>query len=137
MQFDAQDIASRDHRLGKDIKPEPVKSKKPKFVLLQVRPNADSHVIAWKRCQELQSPTILAGDYIRLSCKIRGIDPAIFLSSCRKRHLVIYRKELVKEVAVRYPHLSSTQLGRLFRRDHTTILYLLGRTKTAKRRGLG
>lgn len=42
-------------------------------------------------------------------------------------HIYAARRAAIIAVASEFPKLSSTQLGRLFRRDYTTILYALGR----------
>lgn len=133
----ARDISDRNHRLGKDAKPEPVERPKARVLFLHVRPLADEHIKEWGWHKELQRPNLLAHDFIRIRCKLEGIDPHLFLSKSRKRYLVTLRKVLVPEVKARYPHLTSPQMGRLFHRDHTSILYLLGRTQSAKRRGFG
>ena len=52
----------------------------------------------------------------------------------REGHIVCARHEAIAAVAATYPGASSTTLGRLFNRDHTSILHALGRTKKARDR---
>ena len=53
----------------------------------------------------------------------------------RYRWIKDARYAAIRTVAAEFPRWSSTQLGRLFGRDHTTILHALGRTaKAAGRR---
>lgn len=107
---------------------------KPKF--MHVRPDADMHVKAWGWWKELQRPNLPASVYIKLRCKIAGVDHDMFMSGCRNRKIALFRRELVREVSALHPLYSSTKLGQLFNREYTTILHALGRTAKAKRQGL-
>lgn len=61
---------------------------------------------------------------------LNGLTLADILGPCRKRHICAVRQE-----AMRFIHetkgLSSTQLGRVFKRDHTTVLHALSKPKDA------
>jgi hypothetical protein len=121
-------------RLGKSPKPKPIKIKKPAF--MHVRHDADQHVKAWGWWQELQRPDLMVKNYIRLRCLISGIDHDVFMSRCRNRKIAVFRRILMREVKALHPSYSSTKIGRLFNRDHTTVLHALGTTSKAKRQGL-
>lgn len=58
-----------------------------------------------------------------------GLTRAQILGPDRKRPLVIARHEAMRAVAAAYPSMSSPCIGRLFNRDHSTVLYALGRIK--------
>lgn len=131
----ARDITTRNQRLGKTAKPEPTEREKNKVVFLHVRPDANHHVGAWEAWNRLQEASIRPPEFVRLHCRLAEIDQGLLLRP-RYRRLHVFRRWLVRETHARYPRLSSTQLGHLFNRDHTTILYLLGTTASAKRRGL-
>lgn len=51
----------------------------------------------------------------------------------RFRQFVRARHEAIRAVAEAKPHLSMPQLGAIFSRDHTTILYVLGRRGNSSR----
>lgn len=54
-----------------------------------------------------------------------GVSYEDILGRSRERHLVAARHEAIYEVRKRRPHLSLPQIGRIFKRDHTTILHAL------------
>lgn len=54
------------------------------------------------------------------------------LITLKFRKNVAARYDAIETVKLLKPHLSSTQLGKFFNRDHTTILYALGRVKGGK-----
>lgn len=56
-----------------------------------------------------------------------GVSYEDILGRSRARHLVAARHEAIYEVRKRRPHLSLPQIGRIFKRDHTTILHALRR----------
>lgn len=111
---------------------QPVSTRKPVFV--HVRPDADCHVRAYGWWQELHRPGLGACDYIKLRCKLSGIDHALLRGPCRRHDVLDLRRTLVHELVEKYPHLSSVQIGRLMNRHHTSILSLLGRIKATRRR---
>lgn len=47
----------------------------------------------------------------------------------RFAHIHAARRAAIRAVAAAYPTLSAPQIGRLFRRHHTTVLHALGRVK--------
>lgn len=56
-----------------------------------------------------------------------GVSYEDILGRSRARHLVAARHEAIYEVRKRRPHLSLPQIGRIFKRDHTSILHALRR----------
>lgn len=59
------------------------------------------------------------------------IDPYDIISYKRQKHIHRARQEAIRKVAHMCPSLTSTDMGRLFNRDHATILYTLGQSKKA------
>ena len=66
-------------------------------------------------------------DIIREVAGRHGMTVGIVLSPRRSRRVVRCRYEAIRAVHEAKPHLSSPELGQIFGRDHTTILYALGR----------
>lgn len=62
-----------------------------------------------------------------------GMDERQIYGNRRDRHTFGARREAIHKVSEAFPNLSSTQLGKLFNRDHTSILNALGRTSKSKR----
>ncbi|MGY2995468.1 helix-turn-helix domain-containing protein [Mesorhizobium sp. URHB0026] len=56
---------------------------------------------------------------------VHGIPVAAILSGRRDRQAVEARFDAIVAVRNEHPHLSLTQLGRVFKRDHTSILHAL------------
>lgn len=48
------------------------------------------------------------------------------------RDMAVARHEAIRAVADALPHWSSVDIGTYFRRDHTTVLYALGRLSRTK-----
>lgn len=61
-----------------------------------------------------------------------GVGYRDVLSPDRHDHVVAARHAAIKALKEAKPHLSTPQIGRLFSRDHTTVLWALGRTKKGK-----
>jgi chromosomal replication initiation ATPase DnaA len=57
----------------------------------------------------------------------------------RARTILIMRarRAAIRQVKKELPALSSTQIGRIFNRDHTTILYALGQSAYGRQMGHG
>jgi chromosomal replication initiator protein len=58
-----------------------------------------------------------------------GFPPEVILSQRRDRPAVAARYEAIRAVREIRPELSTTVIGKLFDRDHTSILHALGRLK--------
>lgn len=56
-----------------------------------------------------------------------GLTSDDIIGRSRKLNVLAARKEAMRMAHSLRPDLSSPQLGRIFKRDHTTILYILGK----------
>lgn len=64
-----------------------------------------------------------------------GITFEILVGKSRQKAVVSIRNQAIRTVKKLKPDFSSTQLGLIFNRDHTSILYVLGRTNRGKEIG--
>lgn len=62
-----------------------------------------------------------------------GVTYDDIVSRTRKVHVVKARQEAMKMANSLRPDMSMTELGRQFKRDHTTILHALGRLSRCKK----
>lgn len=127
-----EEIIARDARLHKRPvrSPSPVARKRPRFVW--VRPDCDQHVLAWRAwlaAQELASAPL---EFVTASAFLEGLTYEQLCSKGGNRGVIDFKHSLIRKTNERYPHLSSTDLGKLFHRNHTHILYCLGRLATGK-----
>ena len=74
-----------------------------------------------------------AHNIIRLVALRRDVNLDDILGPRRDRHLVAARYEAIRLVKSHCPHLSYPGIGRVFNRDHTSILNALGRVKKNKK----
>lgn len=70
-------------------------------------------------------PHVPAIDIIKDTALAYGLSVAIIRGPSRSRHVVIARHEAMARVHVARPDLSLPALGRIFNRDHTTLLFAL------------
>lgn len=99
-------------------------------VAVREREEPNEHVRTWEAWLVAPDHSVLPRGYIIGRCRQDGIKLSTLRSAKRHRSLVEFRHKLIKEVAERYPHLSSPQLGRLFNRDHSSILSVLGHLRS-------
>ena len=66
-----------------------------------------------------------------------GLGPRDIIEPGRFGHIAIARHEAVRAVHDRFPVMTCTRLAAIFRRDHTTILFSLGRLRSKKPRSMG
>lgn len=78
------------------------------------------------RSKVLKSPQVI----IKEIADKYGVKVVSILSRNRKRELVNIRAEIA--VLLSEQGLSSTQIGKLLNRNHTTVLHWLGRTEKGK-----
>lgn len=71
-----------------------------------------------------------AREIIMRVAKWRGVQFTAILGTQRTRHIVAARFEAIRAVADARPDLSLPQLGRIFNRDHTSIIHALKATAT-------
>lgn len=62
-----------------------------------------------------------------LSQRHPGITQQRIMGKQRTKSVVLARQDCVRSVSEARPDLSSTELGKIFGVDHTSILYMLGR----------
>jgi hypothetical protein len=122
----AREVAERNHRLGKDAKPEPIQKQR-RQIFAWVRPDQDEHVKAWWAHHVICDDYALVGDFIKAICFVHGMAEAEVYRARGGMVRVEARYQIIRIVAARYPGLSSTKLGRIFKKDHTVILYCLRR----------
>lgn len=82
----------------------------------------DSHVMAF---YEWKGNPPLA--YLKRRCRETGASYDEIVGKGRTRAIVKLRQKLICEVSVRFPHLSRPHIGRMFNRDHSTIIHALNR----------
>ncbi|MBX5238649.1 helix-turn-helix domain-containing protein [Rhizobium sp. NLR22b] len=76
-------------------------------------------------------------DYMRRRCKELGITMKDLCGPRRAHPLVDHRQLIMWELKmIVKPEISYPELGRLFRRDHTTALWAVRRVEELKARGL-
>lgn len=73
-------------------------------------------------------------EYLVLLCAERGVEVADIVGTSQSGGIVPKRHAIIFEMRIQFPKLSSVQLGKMFFRDHSTILYAL--RLEAARRGL-
>ncbi len=76
-------------------------------------------------------PPIVREVIARVSSE-RGVSEAEILSRCGINHVVSARHEAIRQLAAERPQWSSVRIGKMFDRDHSTVLYILGRLQGRK-----
>lgn len=61
-----------------------------------------------------------------------GFSPRLIRGQCRERRFVAARRKIAMKL--QEAGYNSTEIAKAMSRDHTSVLYLLGRTAAAKRR---
>lgn len=75
---------------------------------------------------------IRAEAIVREVAERHGVSYRDIVGHSRIRHIVCARYAAIRAVYAACPEMSSPRIGRLFNRDHTSILYAVGRTKHTK-----
>lgn len=127
------DTTGRDHRLGKDAKPGPTERELNRVIFVHRRPDADDHVKMWKAWRRINHPMTTPTEFMKAHCFLAGVSYDEVMAH-RLRRNYAFRVDLLHRVMARYPKLRSMQLGVLFNRHHVSILTMLGRTASSKRR---
>lgn len=78
------------------------------------------------RAPQPPEPQPFPEDVLREFCESRMVGIRDIVEHSAFPHLATLRREAMREVAARCPQLSSPDLGRVFKRDHSTMLYALG-----------
>lgn len=89
--------------------------------------------VAW---QAMTGAQMLPVQYIKAMCFIAGITFDTLKSGERKKWLVKIKRAIIRSVAHRYPRMSSNQIGDLLGMEHTTILFHMGATVAARKKGI-
>jgi hypothetical protein len=90
-----------------------------------------AHVDDWYR-HNIEFGTRPAA-YMRKRAPELGVTYDLIIANSRcKKSVWQARQQLIVEVRENFPRLSLPQLGRLFHRDHSTILYTLRKMEAAK-----
>ena len=66
-------------------------------------------------------------DLIRAEASRFGVTVREVLSDDRTGRVVVARHYAIRRVAAERPHFTLPQIGQLFGRDHSTVMYVLGR----------
>ncbi|MCZ7488197.1 helix-turn-helix domain-containing protein [Rhizobium rhizogenes] len=96
---------------------------------LMVEREPRSHVNLWDEYESARRDPRPAHRFAKMRCIHYGITFKQFQSPSRNRVLAHTRRDIIIETHEAFPHLSSTQLGQLANKDHTTVLHMLGRVK--------
>lgn len=99
----------------------------PTRFMIEQEPRA--HVDLWGKYQAALRDPRPAHQFAKTRCLAYGITFEAFQSRSRNRVLAHKRRDIIIETHQAFPHLSSTQLGQLANKDHTTVLHMLGRVK--------
>ena len=87
------------------------------------------------RCIDIRGSVTPAKDIVRWVAEMKGVTVDDILGNRRERQFVTARFDAIKAVADARPDLSLSQIGKIFNRDHTTIIHALnkrgGRSKAA------
>jgi chromosomal replication initiation ATPase DnaA len=76
----------------------------------------------------IETPRSQAMKIIKDVAEVHGVTVRDIFEKSREKKKVLARHEAIRRVAAAWPKSSTTHLGAFFNRDHTTILYALGRT---------
>lgn len=113
--------------------PEPVERKAEVVFLTQRAPawewadvHFDAHVMAFR------AHRMTPYKFIRMLAEEEGLSYEVLISRKELRRLAPQRQAIIVKTAERFPRLSCLQLAALFKRDHSSILWTLGRTTRAK-----
>ncbi|NTF54897.1 hypothetical protein G6L12_08315 [Agrobacterium rhizogenes] len=93
----------------------------------------DAHVDDWISWLEMRN-AMTPAQFVRSQAKAEGLTYEELRASTHFKLYYEQRKAVLLKTAAAYPHLSSSQLGKLFNRHWTTILHHLGKTAASKLR---
>lgn len=86
-----------------------------------------NHVLAWHAYLEALKDFNAPRRFVKMECFHHGVSYQEICSKSRTDRLAQARKLIMRATHEAFPHLSSNQLGKLINKDHTTILFHLGR----------
>lgn len=91
------------------------------------RPDANEHVRDYRLHMLNRREILTPLDYVKMRCLQERVAFELLIGTARQQGIVEFRWALCVEVKERWPHLSSPQMGKIFNRDHTTILWAMRR----------
>lgn len=92
-----------------------------------LRKDASAHVDAYRAWQKMRAETLNPVRFIKLGCEAHGVPYDVMVSNDKSKSVWAVRKALICMVSQRFPKLSISHIGRLFNRDHSSIVSALGR----------
>jgi chromosomal replication initiation ATPase DnaA len=87
----------------------------------------DDHVKSWRLIERAKANLWTPALFARKQCEEWGIPMDRIQGRYGGREIEEIRFVFMNRLHQAYPHLSSTQIGRIFRKNHSTVLYILGR----------
>lgn len=75
----------------------------------------------------LPRPVLRAADFVSAAAEVAGVEAETLTSPCRQQFLAVPRM-VAMYLARMQTQKSLPQIGRLFGRDHTTVLYAIEKT---------
>lgn len=100
-----------------------------------LREEARAHVDAWQLHKEVEASRDDPYAYVKARCQQLGATLKDIRSESRNAEVTSARGELIFEACFLFPWMTFPQFGRLFKRDHTTIIHAL--RKACEDRGVG
>ena len=73
-------------------------------------------------------------EFLKKWCEARGVSYEIIAARDSRAAIVRFRKEALLAFIAQYPNMSYVAVSKIFGRNHTTILAMLGRLKRNKTR---
>lgn len=124
----AQDVAARRRRLMGRPQREPevmsasTEAPAPKRqTIVEVRPPADAHVVAWERWKRNMS--VGCKEYIALRCREMHVPIEKVVGPCQDDEAVFHRDQIIFEIRSQLkPTRSWSQIGHFFGRDHSSAI---------------
>lgn len=89
----------------------------------------DDHVTAWRLVCQAREEGWKAATFFRANCAAYGIDHVKIRSARGGKKVEYVRFVILNRLHGAYPRLSSSQLGIIFGKEHSTVLYHLGKTE--------
>lgn len=91
------------------------------------------HVNMWAQHQrairDAERDVVPPRRFIKFRCIAYSLPYEVFIADVRTSEIAFLRRLIIEETDKQFPGLSASYLGRLAHKDHTTILYMLGRAK--------
>jgi chromosomal replication initiation ATPase DnaA len=81
--------------------------------------------------ETLVTPREVIRAMIAAEAEAVGLTLADVLGPCRQRPIVRARHRAIRKVRAAYPAKSFPEIGRIFHRDHSTVIYALGLRRKA------